>query len=130
LLALNATIEAATAGEKGKGFAVVASEVKELARRTAQATEDISTQVQSMQHSTQETVLAIDAINGIIGKIDGIAGNIASRVEEQTIATNSISSNIGELAQGAGEISLRVEETARNTMEVSTNLSGALDDVS
>lgn len=130
LLALNATIEAASAGEMGKGFAVVASEVKELAKRTARATEEIRTQVQSMQHSTQETVAAIDAISGIIGKIDGIAGNIASRVEEQTQATNNISSNIGEVAQGAGEISRRVEETARGTMEVSANLGSALTDVS
>jgi len=130
LLALNATIEAASAGEMGKGFAVVASEVKELAKRTARATEEIRTQVQSMQHSTQETVAAIDAISGIIGKIDGIAGNIASRVEEQTLATNNISSNIGEVAQGAGEISRRVEETARGTMEVSANLGSALTDVS
>jgi methyl-accepting chemotaxis protein len=130
LLALNATIEAASAGEMGKGFAVVASEVKELAKRTARATEEIREKVEGMQSSTQETVAAIDAISGIISRIDGIAGNIASRVEEQTQATNNISSNIGEVAQGAGEISRRVEETARGTMEVSANLGSALMDVS
>ena len=47
LLALNATIEAARAGEAGKGFAVVANEVKELAKQTAAATEDISRQDRS-----------------------------------------------------------------------------------
>jgi methyl-accepting chemotaxis protein len=122
--------EDASVGEMGKGFAAVLSDVKELVERTARASEEIRTQVQSMQHSTEETVAAIDAISGIIGKFEGIAGNIASRVGEQTLATKNLSSNIGEVAQGAGEISHRVEETARGTMEVFANLGSALTNVS
>jgi methyl-accepting chemotaxis protein len=83
LLALNATIEAARAGEAGKGFAVVAQEVKALAAQTAKATDEIGTQISSMQSATQESVTAIKEIGGTIGRIAEIASAIAAAVEEQ-----------------------------------------------
>jgi methyl-accepting chemotaxis protein len=62
LLALNATIEAARAGEAGKGFAVVANEIKELARQTAGATNEIRQRVEGIQSSTQGAVMASAAL--------------------------------------------------------------------
>ena len=104
LLALNATIEAARAGEAGKGFAVVANEVKELAKETAKATEDISRKIDAIQGDTAEAVKAIKEIRGIIGQVNDIATTIASAVEEQTATTNEIGRNVAEAAQGDGDI--------------------------
>jgi methyl-accepting chemotaxis protein len=118
LLALNATIEAARAGEAGKGFAVVANEVKELAKQTAQATEDISRKITAIQTDTQGAVQAIGTISGVIGQINDISGTIAAAVEEQSATTNEVTRNVADAARGSGEITRNIEgvaEAARGT---------------
>jgi methyl-accepting chemotaxis protein len=113
LLALNATIEAARAGEAGKGFAVVANEVKELAKQTAMATEEISGKIAAIQANTTGAVSAIGEISAIIGEISDIQTTIASAVEEQTATTNEISRNISEAARGSSEIAENIASVAR-----------------
>ena len=118
LLALNATIEAARAGEAGKGFAVVANEVKELAKQTAKATEEISQKIEGMQGVTKGAVTAIEEIGAIINQINDISNSIASAVEEQTVTTNEIGRSVTEAAQGVNDIAKNiggVATAARNT---------------
>jgi methyl-accepting chemotaxis protein len=118
LLALNATIEAARAGEAGKGFAVVANEVKELAKQTAKATEDISRKIEAIQGDTKNAVSAIAQISGVIKQVNDISNTIATAVEEQNATTNEMARNVGEAAKGSGEISKNiggVAEAAKST---------------
>lgn len=112
LLALNATIEAARAGDAGKGFAVVASEVKELARATAKATEDIRSKIEAIQGDTRDAVDAIAGIGAIIKRIEELQTSIASAVEEQTSVTREIARNIDEVAQGSTQIQATVAAVA------------------
>ena len=112
LLALNATIEAARAGEAGKGFAVVANEVKELAKATAKATEDISRKIEAIQTNTKAAVDAIASISSVINQVNDISNTIATAVEEQNATTNEMSRNVKEAAQGSGEITHNIAGVA------------------
>jgi len=108
LLALNATIEAARAGDAGKGFAVVANEVKELARQTARATEEIETKIAGVQSDADSAVRVIQEISEIIGRVNEISGTIAAAVEEQNAATGEISRNVTEAAHGTADVNANI----------------------
>ena len=120
LLALNATIEAARAGDAGRGFAVVANEVKELAKQTAQATEDITNKIGTIQRDTSTAVDAIGHITESIRRLNGIASSIAASVEEQQATTNEVARVVQESSRGVQSISdsVKVVSTASNETQI------------
>jgi methyl-accepting chemotaxis protein len=132
LLALNATIEAARAGEAGRGFAIVANEVKELAKETARATEDISTKIETIQSDSRNAVTAITHISATVQRIHDISNTIASAIEEQLASTHEIGRSLGEAARGSSEITagvLQVAQAARDSAASSSKMRDAADDL-
>jgi methyl-accepting chemotaxis protein len=120
LLALNATIEAARAGEAGKGFAVVANEVKELAKETARATDEIGQKIEAIQSDTKAAVTAIEEIGAIIRRIDDISKTIACAADEQTATANEIGRNVGEAAARTGEIAINISNVAKAAQDTTS----------
>ena len=120
LLALNATIEAARAGEAGKGFGVVANEVKELAKETSRATEEIISRIGTIQSDTQEAVNAIARVGEIITQINDSQHAIAGAVEQQTTMTSEISRNIAEVASSSNDIAHSISGVADTAKGITT----------
>ncbi|GLR86326.1 methyl-accepting chemotaxis protein [Bradyrhizobium iriomotense] len=126
LLALNATIEAARAGDAGKGFAIVASEVKNLATQTAQATEQIASQIATIQNATGQSVHAITQFGATVREMADIATAIAAAVEEQGAATSEIARNVEQAANGTTAVTQEIGQVRAVAGETDAGAEAAL----
>ncbi len=108
MLALNAAIEAAGAGEAGKGFAVVANEVKELAKQTSEATEEISRQIETMRTQMEEAVKAVATITGVVDEVNSITNTITSAVSQQSATAGEITTSIVRAAERVQQITAEI----------------------
>jgi methyl-accepting chemotaxis protein len=122
LLALNATIEAARAGEAGKGFAVVANEIKELARQTAEATQDIKDRIEGIQRSTSMSVKQVEGISQVINDVNEIVSTIATAVEEQSVTTKEIAGNVAQASNGMSEVSENIAQSSAVSSEIARDI--------
>jgi methyl-accepting chemotaxis protein len=103
LLSLNATVEAARAGRHGKGFAVVAGEVKELAARTAKATQEIEDMVELFQESVDEIIKGVRVNSDLNTTLDDML--------------NSSTKNIDEIMQNIQKVSSMIEQVSEATKQ-------------
>ena len=118
LLALNATIEAARAGQAGRGFAVVANEIKELALKTAEATNDIRERIGGIQFATGNAVSDIDRIVKVIGEVNSIVANIAAAIEEQSAVTREVANNIAQATEDVQDANMRSTEMSTVSRDI------------
>ncbi len=124
LLALNATIEAARAGDAGKGFAVVAGEIKDLAKQTSQATDQIKERIESIQATTKATISVIADIGKVVGENSEIVNTIATAVEEQSVTAREISENIAQISLTIQEVNTNVSESSTVSQMVAQQIAG------
>ena len=122
LLALNATIEAARAGEAGKGFAVVANEIKELAKQTTEATQEIKERIEGVQTSSEQTIGVINTIANTINKTNEIVLIMATAVQEQASASREISDNVTQASGGIQEVNENIAQASTVNSEVAKDV--------
>jgi methyl-accepting chemotaxis protein len=99
---------------------VVANEVKELAKQTAKATEDIRSKIEAIQGDTKGSVEAISTIGSIINQINLISNTIATAVDQQDSTTSEIARNITEGARGSSEIARNITGVAHAARSTSS----------
>lgn len=125
LLALNAAIEAARAGEQGRGFAVVADEVRNLARRTGEATAEISILVTNIQENAKHAVTVME--DGVAGIEQGLLSTEETLTDDQGLGSTvaHMLSTLSDINQKGTE----QLESAKQVADITSSLQASLSEV-
>lgn len=105
ILALNSSVEAARAGEAGKGFAVVAKEVRELAGKSAEASQSTNSLIERSIHAVQYGTK--------------IANETAAKIASVTEGTNDAVMTINQIADAARSQAQAVAQIQDRIMQIS-----------
>jgi methyl-accepting chemotaxis protein len=97
LLSLNAAVEAARAGEHGRGFAVVAAEVRNLARRSAKAANEIKELIQDTVNKVNVGTELVYASGESLAQIRGAVREVVDTVDHIANASREQASGIAEI---------------------------------
>ena len=96
--------------------------LRELAKQTADATQDIRAGIEAIQGSAGRAVDSIAQISAVIQQVNNVSSSIA--MEEQRITATQIAHNVAQTSAAASLVSQGVHESASSSQQITRNIGG------